>query len=241
MFTKKEYRLIVKIGLLNMQYEIYSVEDDSSIANLINITLTKQGYKVLSFSDGESFLKAFKEKKPDLALIDLMLPDISGSEIIKTIRSDVSNDDINIIVISANRMIMDKVGNLDLGADDYIEKPFDLLELISRVNTHLRRRKKSDVLSVGNLSIDTSKRTCTLNDEEVLLTTREFDILTLLVSSAGKTVTREQILKKIWGIDDKNLETRTIDMHIKSLRKKLNDVNQEIIVTVYGVGYKINI
>ena len=142
-----------------MQYEIYSVEDDSSIANLINITLTKQGYKVLSFSDGESFLKAFKEKKPDLALIDLMLPDISGSEIIKTIRSDVSNDDINIIVISANRMIMDKVGNLDLGADDYIEKPFDLLELISRVNAHLRRRKKSDVLSVGNLSIDTSKRT----------------------------------------------------------------------------------
>ena len=104
-----------------MQYEIYSVEDDSSIANLINITLTKQGYKVLSFSDGESFLKAFKEKKPDLALIDLMLPDMSGSEIIKTIRSDVSNDDINIIVISANRMIMDKVGNLDLGADDYIE------------------------------------------------------------------------------------------------------------------------
>lgn len=92
-----------------MQYEIYSVEDDSSIANLINITLTKQGYKVLSFSDGESFLKAFKEKKPDLALIDLMLPDMSGSEIIKTIRSDVSNDDINIIVISANRMIMDKV------------------------------------------------------------------------------------------------------------------------------------
>ena len=152
-----------------------------------------------------------------------------------------SNDDINIIVISANRMIMDKVGNLDLGADDYIEKPFDLLELISRVNAHLRRRKKSDVLSVGNLSIDTSKRTCTLNDEEVLLTTREFDILTLLISSAGKTVTREQILKKIWGIDDKNLETRTIDMHIKSLRKKLNDVNQEIIVTVYGVGYKINI
>lgn len=224
-----------------MQYEIYSVEDDSSIANLINITLTKQGYKVLSFSDGESFLKAFKEKKPDLALIDLMLPDMSGSEIIKTIRSDVSNDDINIIVISANRMIMDKVGNLDLGADDYIEKPFDLLELISRVNAHLRRRKKSDVLSVGNLSIDTSKRTCILNDEEVLLTTREFDILTLLISSAGKTVTREQILKKIWGIDDKNLETRTIDMHIKSLRKKLNDVNQEIIVTVYGVGYKINI
>lgn len=99
---------------------------------MINITLTKQGYKVLSFSDGESFLKAFKEKKPDLALIDLMLPDMSGSEIIKTIRSDVSNDDINIIVISANRMIMDKVGNLDLGADDYIEKPFDLLELISR-------------------------------------------------------------------------------------------------------------
>ena len=95
-----------------MQYEIYSVEDDSSIANLINITLTKQGYKVLSFSDGESFLKAFKEKKPDLALIDLMLPDMSGSEIIKTIRSDVSNDDINIIVMSANRMIMDKVGNL---------------------------------------------------------------------------------------------------------------------------------
>lgn len=224
-----------------MQYEIYSVEDDSSIANLINITLTKQGYKVLSFSDGESFLKAFKEKKPDLALIDLMLPDMSGSEIIKTIRSDVSNDDINIIVISANRMIMDKVGNLDLGADDYIEKPFDLLELISRVNAHLRRRKKSDILSVGNLSIDTSKRTCTLNDEEDLLTTREFDILTLLISSAGKTVTREQILKKIWGIDDKNLETRTIDMHIKSLRKKLNDVNQEIIVTVYGVGYKINI
>lgn len=221
-----------------MAYLIYSVEDDSSIARLIKVTLSKQGHEVEVYPTGSSFLNAFKQKKPDLVLVDLMLPDMSGSKIIKTIRADSSNDDIDIIVISANHMTMDKVDNLDLGADDYIEKPFDILELMSRINAHLRRRRPPEVIVCHSVSLDLEKHVCTKNDETVLLTTREFDVLSLLFGHKGNTVSREEILEKIWNIKDANLETRTIDMHIRSLRKKLGD--NDLIETVYGCGYRVN-
>ena len=137
-----------------MNYLIYSVEDDKNISHLINVALSKQGYVVESFYDGESFLRRFKEQKPNLILLDMMLPNIQGGEILKTIRDNDENDDIQIIIVSANRMVMDKVDGLDLGADDYIEKPFDILELMSRVNSKARRFFKKQRIVRGNLILD---------------------------------------------------------------------------------------
>ena len=133
---------------------IYSVEDDVDIARIINKTLTKQGYQVFSFPDGKSFIEAFNKQKPDLVLLDLMLPDMNGNDIIKYIRNDIENNEVEIIIISAKRMLMDKVEGLDLGADDYLEKPFDLLELMSRVNARLRRHQNKNILIYNNLKLD---------------------------------------------------------------------------------------
>ncbi len=219
-----------------MEYLIYSIEDDKDIAYIINVTLSKQGYTVKSFTDGKSFWAEFKRQKPNMILLDMMLPDISGQEILKQIRAQQENDEIDIIIISANHMLMDKVDGLDLGADDYIEKPFDLLELMSRVNVKVRRYKKSRTIEVRDYQIDIDKRECYYQNQMIPLTTKEFDILVLLFQKAGKVVTREEILNQIWGMDA-ILETRTIDMHIKSLRNKL--ASDDFIITIYGIGYQV--
>lgn len=222
-----------------MNYLIYSVEDDKNISHLLNVVLTKQGYQVESFGDGESFLARFKEKKPNLILLDMMLPNIQGSDILKLIRSDEENDDIQIIIISAKNLLMDKVDGLDLGADDYIEKPFDILELMSRVNSKARRSIKKDTQVLGNLALNSKKHEVFLNDEKVDLTNKEFIILELLFKKHGEVVTRDELYRQIWG--DVAIESRTIDMHIKSLRNKLNDNKGNIIKTIYGVGYKLEL
>ncbi|MGM9899025.1 MAG: response regulator transcription factor [Bacilli bacterium] len=219
-----------------MDYIIYSVEDDQDIAKIINKTLTKQGYFVETFYDGTSFFKRFNEVTPHMILLDMMLPDYSGSEIIKVIRSNPKYDDIDIIIISANRMIMDKVDGLDLGADDYIEKPFDLLELMSRVNAKFRKRKSKKLFN-NDISLDLDKHICYCHNEEIELTVKEFSILKILLENKGKVVSREDILEELWG-DTDGLQSRTVDMHIKSLRKKLND--ESLIQTVFGVGYKVS-
>ena len=219
-----------------MEYLIYSIEDDKDIAYIINVTLTKQGYTVKSFVDGKSFWTEFKRQKPNMILLDMMLPDIPGQEILKQIRAQKENDDIDIIIISANHMLIDKIDGLDLGADDYIEKPFDLLELMSRVNVKVRRYKKNRTIQVGDYQIDIDKRECYYQDHSISLTTKEFDILALLFQKVGNVVTREELLNQIWGMDA-ILETRTIDMHIKSLRNKL--ASDDLILTIYGVGYKV--
>lgn len=222
-----------------MNYLIYSVEDDKNISHLLNVVLTKQGYQVESFGDGESFLARFKEKKPNLILLDMMLPNIQGSDILKLIRSNEENDDIQIIIISAKNLLMDKVDGLDLGADDYIEKPFDILELMSRVNSKARRSIKKDTQVLGNLALNSKKHEVFLNDEKVDLTNKEFIILELLFKKHGEVVTRDELYRQIWG--DVAIESRTIDMHIKSLRNKLNDNKGNIIKTIYGVGYKLEL
>ncbi|MGM9969069.1 MAG: response regulator transcription factor [Anaeroplasma sp.] len=219
-----------------MEYIIYSVEDDKDISKIINKTLSKQGYIVESFYDGASFFKALKDKVPHMILLDMMLPDYSGSEILKRIRSNNHYDDISIIIVSANNMIMDKVDGLDLGADDYIEKPFDILELMSRVNAKFRRLKKNNILSNELITIDIDKHICTYDDKIIDLTVKEFEILTILLANKGNVVSRDEILNKIWG-DSSDLQSRTVDMHIKSIRQKFND--ESIIQTVYGVGYKV--
>ena len=218
-----------------MSSVIYSVEDDKDIAKIINKTLSKQGYDVVSFYDGTSFIKAFDENKPDMVLLDMMLPDLSGAHLLQYIRKDSTNDHIPVIIISANSLVTDKVDGLDMGADDYIAKPFDLLELMSRVNALFRRFKKSSSFEYGKLVLNSESHICKYDGKTISLTIKEFDILALLLKNKGKVVSRDEILSSIWGNEE--LETRTIDMHIKSLRKKIND--EGIIETIYGLGYKV--
>ena len=170
-------------------------------------------------------------------MVDMMLPDMSGSEILKNVRSEKKNEDIQIIIISANHMIMDKVDGLDLGADDYIEKPFDLLELMSRVQARARRiKKKQSIYEINGILLNADKRICTIENNEIELTNKEFEILTLLMKNEGNVVTRDEIFMALWGTSI--VESRTLDMHIKSLRAKLLN-KQDMIKTVYGVGYKL--
>ena len=220
---------------------IYSVEDDLDIARIINKTLTKQGYQVYSFQDGKSFIDAFNKQKPDLVLLDLMLPDMNGNDIIKFIRNDIENNEVEIIIISAKRMLMDKVEGLDLGADDYLEKPFDLLELMSRVNARLRRHQNKNILIYNNLKVDLQKHLVYLDNNEITCTNKEFDILTYLLQRKGQAVSRDDLLTFLWGDNNSDYESRTIDVHIKSLRSKLNDNDGSLIQTIYGIGYKIGI
>lgn len=218
-----------------MSSVIYSVEDDKDIAKIINKTLSKQGYDVVSFYDGTSFIRSFDENKPDMVLLDMMLPDLSGAHLLQYIRKDSANDHIPVIIISANSLVTDKVDGLDMGADDYIAKPFDLLELMSRVNALFRRFKKSSSFEYGKLVLNSESHICKYDGKTISLTIKEFDILALLLKNKGKVVSRDEILSSIWGNEE--LETRTIDMHIKSLRKKIND--EGIIETIYGLGYKV--
>lgn len=222
-----------------MDYLIYSVEDDHDIAHIINVTLTKQGYQIQTFYDGMSFLTALASKKPNMILLDMMLPDISGSEIIKRIRANNYYDDVEIIIVSANRMVMDKVDGLDLGADDYIEKPFNILELMSRINAKVRRFQKNRIIKIKDYSLDLDRLVVMKNEDIIPLTSKEFEILSLLFLNKDKVLSRDEIFMKIWG--QTAFESRTIDMHIKSLRKKLKDEKGDFIQTIYGIGYKLNI
>ncbi len=219
-----------------MEGLIYSVEDDKDISKIINLTLSKQGYLVKSFYDGKSFFEALESKKPDMILLDMMLPDYDGLDILKRIRSEAKYDDVFVIIISARRMMTDKVDGLDYGADDYIEKPFNILELMSRVNSKFRRIKKDNSICFGKFKIDKEYHQAFYDNHKLELTVKEFDILEMLVASKGRVVSRDEILDQIWG-DNDDLQTRTIDMHIKALRKKIG--NDDIIETVYGIGYKV--
>lgn len=218
---------------------IYSVEDDEDISLIINKTLTKQGFTVKSFENGKKFLEQFKLETPDIVLLDLMLPDMSGSDIIKKIRSNQKYDNVHIIVVSAKHMTIDKVENLDLGADDYIEKPFDLLELMSRVEAHARRLRKSNLIKIGDIELDIAKRECIYQNKPLDLTVKEFDILLLLAKNAPNVLSRDQLFEEIWNTNQ-IVESRSLDMHIKTLRSKLND-DGKLIKSIYGIGYKLNI
>ncbi|MCI6788453.1 MAG: response regulator transcription factor [Mollicutes bacterium] len=219
-----------------MKKLIYSIEDDKDIAYIIRIALENSGYEVKSFYDEESFINEFNNKKPDLFLLDMMLPKIQGQDLLKIIRSDNTNNDIDIIIISANKLISDKVDGLNLGADDYIEKPFDILELISRVNARFRKNKNV-IYNIDGFIINEDKRIITKDSKQYKLTNSEFDILLILLKEKGNIVSRDTLITTLWG-NNANYESRTIDMHIKNIRKKLDD--QNIIITVHGVGYRIN-
>ncbi len=216
---------------------IYYVEDDEAIGYVIEKTIEHAGFKGMGFKKGEDFINAYKESKPDMVLLDVMLPDMSGLDLLKLIRK--KDQALPIMMISALQSEMDKVIALDLGADDYMTKPFGVLELVSRIQSKIRKLTDDKTLHVGNLILDEKKHICLIEKEEVYLTNKEFSILKLLLKHKGNVVSKEVIFKDVWETDFIG-ETRTLDMHIKALRAKLNDKGSTAsIQTIRGIGYQI--
>lgn len=218
---------------------IYSVEDDHEISNLIRIALEKSDFEVRSFDDGESFLKTFEVKKPNLILLDLMLPGIQGDEILKIIRRDIDNDKIPIVILSAKSLLEDRITGLNNGADDYIVKPFNIKELISRINVHYRKFLKDKyIIKINEYTLDFKNEQFFKYDSLIDLTSNEFKILKYLFLKQGNVVSRDELYNQIWGTNNKN-NSRSVDMHIKSLREKIGDENKNFIKSIYGGGYII--
>ncbi|HBD74603.1 MAG TPA: DNA-binding response regulator [Acholeplasmataceae bacterium] len=216
---------------------VYYVEDDQSISYIIEKTIENANYSGVSFNKGMPFLESFKKKIPDLILLDLMLPDVSGIDLVKAIRK--INTDVPIIIVSALQDEMDKVTALDAGADDYMTKPFGVLELTSRMQSKLRKLRDYKILSYENIVIDLRKHIVKISDKEIYLTNKEFDILRVLVKNQHQVVPKENIFRDVWDTTYIG-ETRTLDMHIKSLRQKLSGSQSEAIIkTIRGVGYQI--
>lgn len=215
---------------------IYVVEDDKSIRNLVLYALSEKGYEVKGFEDGLDVVDLVKNNDVDLLILDIMLPEKDGIEILEEIREF---SDVPIIMLTARSDEYDKVHGLESGADDYITKPFSILELISRVKAILRRSEKKDRdhLKYANIEVNIKKRTVKVDGKKVELTYKEFEMLLLFLSNIGNVITREDFLLKIWGYDYEG-ETRTVDVHIASLRSKLKDAGLHII-TVRNLGYKL--
>jgi two-component system alkaline phosphatase synthesis response regulator PhoP len=220
---------------------IYCVEDDENIRELVAYALKGQHFEVETFADGKTFWAAMEKKVPALVLLDIMLPGESGTDILKEIRNHPVYKDLPVIMATAKTSEYDVVKALDGGADDYVCKPFSILELISRIRTVLRRSKttteEKHILSYGPVTLDTDTYTVTVDGKECVLTAKEFELLRYLLVNSGIVLTREQIMEAVWGFTYAG-ESRTIDMHIKTLRQKLGD-GGKIIRTVRGVGYQI--
>ena len=218
---------------------IFCVEDDSNIRELIDYTLSQSGFLVLTFDNANDFFKSLQDKKPDLVLLDIMLPDKDGMSILKELRASSHTDNLPVIMLTAKSGQMDKIKGLDAGADDYITKPFDVLELISRVKAILRRiNKKETITEYKEIFVDTDKRQVIVNNQLISLTYKEFELLQLLLNNKGIVLGREKIMNEVWGINYEG-ETRTVDVHIRTLRQKLGDAGNYI-ETVRNVGYRIN-
>ena len=218
---------------------IYIVEDDESIREIETIALKNSNYIVSAFENAKEFYKKLDELVPDLILLDVMLPDESGYDIVRKLRKRSATQDIPIIMVTAKTTEMDMIKGLDGGADDYIKKPFSIMELITRVKALLRRTAKDEpkLLKLDDLVIDHERHVVTVNNEPVDLTYKEYELLRLLMGSQGIVMTREVIMRSVWDTDFEG-ETRTVDMHIKTLRHKLGDYGSRI-KTVRNVGYVI--
>lgn len=213
---------------------IYAVEDDEGIGELY-IDALEENYEVLLFADGASFLHAFATKKPDLVLLDIMLPDMDGYTILLRIRE--KDERIPVLIVSAKSDELSLVKGLNKGADDYISKPFSILELLARIKSALRRLNAS-IKQVSGFEINDDKYSASYGGKELNLTLKEYTLLKMLVKKAGVTMPREQLLSDIWGMDYEG-ETRTLDMHVASLRDKIRSAGGgDPIKTVRGVGYR---
>lgn len=220
---------------------IYLLEDDNNIRKLVAYTLNSQGLNCLKFSTPSDFWSAFNNEKPDLALLDIMLPEEDGISILKKIRSNPETCSIPVIMITAKDSDFDVCAGLDEGADDYITKPFSMMTLVSRVKAVLRRYKNppaKSTLTLGCITLDQEKHTVFVDKKQIFLTVKEFDLLALLIEKKDKVITREELLNIIWNVDA-DVESRTVDVHIRTLRQKLGKYGVYI-ETIRGVGYKIS-
>ncbi|MBO5088614.1 MAG: response regulator transcription factor [Lachnospiraceae bacterium] len=223
---------------------IYLLEDDSTIQNFVLYTLQNTGYEAEGFERPSDFWRKIEERVPDLLLLDIMLPEEDGIEILKKLRADKRTKKLPIILLTAKSTEYDKVIGLDSGADDYVAKPFSMMELMSRIKALLRRsemtEEKEDSFKIGPLYVSLSKHVVKVNGEEVTtLTYKEFELLSLLLQNQEKVFSRDQILQSIWGYDFDG-ESRTVDVHVRTLRQKLGDAGT-LIETVRGFGYKLGI
>ena len=225
--------------------KILVVDDEEHIAELISYNLASNGYKVIIANNGNDAVKLAVEEKPNLILLDLMIPGKDGYDVCKDIRSNNKIRNTPIIMLTAKSEELDKILGLELGADDYITKPFSVRELLARVKAVLRRfsisEPENNILVFGNLTADFDKREILVNDKKLDLTLKEFELLEILIRNKGKILTRDTLLDKIWGYEYIG-ETRTVDVHIRYLRKKieLDDKNPKLIETIRGVGYRFN-
>ena len=219
---------------------IWCVDDDSTIRDIEVYTLTQTGFEAKGFADGISMLEALKTEKPDLIVLDIMMPGMDGVEVLKEVRSRADTRKIPIIMATAKGTEMDKIQSLDTGADDYLVKPFGVMEMVSRIKAILRRcapDEVSDVITVGEITLNDKEHTVSVSGEKVALTFKEFEILKMFMSNPGAVFSREKLLSTVWGVDYLG-ESRTVDMHIKTLRHKLGE-SGKCIETVIGVGYRM--
>ena len=219
---------------------IWCVEDDININNLVVYTMESAGYDAQGFVNYTDFAQALKIHKPDLVILDVMLPDMDGMDILESIRQDSITRGIPVIMLTAKNSESDKVRALDMGADDYVSKPFGVMELLSRVRAVLRRsapKTDGEIIVCGNVSVIPSRHRVVVDGSPVELTLKEYNLLHLMITNQDKVFTRKELMDKVWG-DSYVGESRTIDMHIKTLRQKLEN-GGDIIKTVRGVGYKV--
>jgi two-component system alkaline phosphatase synthesis response regulator PhoP len=220
---------------------IYLVEDDDSIRELVLYTLHTTGFEAEGFRNAADFWQALEKELPQLVLLDIMLPDEDGLHILKRLRAGAETADLPVMMLTAKSSEYDRVVGLDSGADDYMPKPFGMMELVSRVRALLRRAAKpaaeDKLFTAGSLSVDVKRRAVTVDGEPVILTYKEFELLCYLLENRGVVLSRDQILTKIWDYNYSG-ETRTVDVHIRTLRQKLGDAGA-LIETVRGVGYRL--
>lgn len=218
---------------------IYCVEDDKAIRELMVYALIKAGFNAYGFVDHEEFFSHLESEKPDLVVLDIMLPGLNGLEILKRLKDDEETKKLPVIIASAKGGEYDKVIGLESGADDYLAKPFGMMELISRINAVLRRVMPSDsnsILTLGNIKLDESEHSVFVDNEEIELTNKEFLLLALFMRNPGRVYSRERLLELVWNLDAHS-DTRTVDVHVGTLRQKIKS-GADYIETIRGVGYK---
>ena len=219
---------------------IWCIDDDNTIREIEVYTLEQTGFTARGFADGVSMLEALKTEMPELIVLDIMMPELDGIEVLKRLRSDPKYKDIPVIVATAKGTEMDKIGGLNSGADDYLVKPFGVMEMVARVNAVLRRTTKVepiDDITVGAITLKEKEHKVIADSKKIELTHKEFEMLKFFMLNPGMVFSRDKLMSEIWGVDY-ICETRTVDMHIKTLRQKLGNAGGQI-KTVIGVGYRL--
>ena len=230
-----------------MSLKILVVDDEEDIVTLLSYNLEREGYRVVKALDGREALRLVKQEKPDLIILDLMIPEVSGMEVAKIIRSDPATANLSIIMLTARGGEIDRVLGLEMGADDYVTKPFSVREVMARVRAVMRRsepratEKEQDTFEQGSLFINFTNHRITVNQKPVMLSPTEFKLLKFLTRHPGRVYSRNQILDHVWG-EESFVEPRTVDVHIRRLRSRIevDDADPRFILTVRGTGYKFS-